>query len=44
MPAWLEILVDFIGLAGFVAVATHASSRPNKSGADRIERDETWKS
>jgi hypothetical protein len=35
MPPWLEILVDVLGFAGFIGVATYAKS-PGEQ--DRIER------
>ncbi len=39
MPPWLEILLDFIGYAGFVAIATHAWPRAAKGEADQAGRD-----
>ncbi len=39
MPPWLEILLDFIGYAGFVAIAMHARPRATKGEADQGGRD-----
>jgi hypothetical protein len=33
MPAWLEVLLNLSGFAGFVALATRGSSGP-RAGAD----------
>jgi hypothetical protein len=32
MPAWMEILINVIGYAGFVAVATYHRSPDHQSG------------
>jgi hypothetical protein len=31
MPAWLEILLNLTGYAGFVAIATHGPAAPDES-------------
>ncbi len=41
MPPWLEILLDFIGYAGFVALATHGTPHAAEDGAGQIERDKS---
>ena len=35
MPVWMEILINVIGYAGFVAVATYHRSSNNKKLPDR---------
>ena len=34
MPPWLEILLDVLGFAGFIGIATYAKS-PGEKKADR---------
>ncbi len=41
MPPWLEILLDFIGYAGFVALAMHARPHAAEGGADQAGSDKT---
>lgn len=40
MPAWLEILLNLSGYAGFVALASRGSTIPDVPGDGRIYRDE----
>jgi hypothetical protein len=35
MSPWLEVLVDVLGFAGFIGVATYAKSPGAKQRADR---------
>jgi hypothetical protein len=35
MPPWLEVLLDVLGFAGFIGVATYARSPGEKKPADR---------
>ncbi len=39
MPLWLEILLDFIGYAGFVAIATRGRSHIRQDARDQTEED-----
>jgi hypothetical protein len=34
MPAWLEVLLNLIGYAGFLALAARSASRSGKSNDD----------
>ena len=36
MPAWLEVLLNLSGYAGFVALATRGSARPHGSADDGV--------
>ncbi|WP_338312417.1 hypothetical protein [Bradyrhizobium sp. TM239] len=40
MPAWLEVLLNLSGYAGFVALASRGAASPQASGDDRISHDE----
>ncbi|MGX1322607.1 ribonucleotide reductase beta subunit family protein with ferritin-like domain [Bradyrhizobium sp. USDA 377] len=40
MPAWLEVLLNLSGFAGFVALATRGASRGEASATDPIHTDE----
>jgi hypothetical protein len=40
MPAWLEILLDLSGYAGFVALATCGVGCRDVSGDDQISDDQ----
>jgi hypothetical protein len=40
MPAWLEILLNLSGYAGFVALATRGVGCTDNSAADRLSSDE----
>jgi len=40
MPAWLEVLLNLSGYAGFVALATHGASCRQSGADDRVYRDE----
>ncbi|GMO41134.1 hypothetical protein [Bradyrhizobium sp. TM233] len=40
MPAWLEVLLNLSGYAGFVALASRGAAGPQVSGDDRISHDE----
>ncbi|WP_283816387.1 hypothetical protein [Bradyrhizobium liaoningense] len=40
MPAWLEVLLNLSGYAGFVALASRGGAWPDKSADDQIYRDE----
>ncbi len=40
MPAWLEVLLNLVGYAGFVALATRSSSPSDKSGGGHISGGE----
>jgi hypothetical protein len=35
MPPWLEVLLDVLGFAGFIGVATYMKSPAEKKQADR---------
>ena len=35
MPPWLEVMLDVLGFAGFIGVATFAKSPSKKNQADR---------
>ena len=35
MPPWLEVLVDVLGFAGFIGVATYGNSPSEKERPDR---------
>jgi len=35
MPPWLAVLVDVLGFAGFIGVATYMKSPGEKTRADR---------
>jgi hypothetical protein len=35
MPPWLEVLLDVLGFAGFIGVATYVKSPGKKTPADR---------
>jgi hypothetical protein len=35
MPAWLEVLIDIIGYAGFVAVASRGAPVGKEQGTDQ---------
>lgn len=37
MPAWLEILLNLCGYAGFVALATRGPACPHDSADDEIQ-------
>jgi len=39
MPAWLEVLLNLSGYAGFVALATRGASCRQNSADDRIYGD-----
>jgi len=38
MPPWLEILINVIGYAGFIAIATWHKSSPDEELTDRLGR------
>jgi hypothetical protein len=38
MPAWMEILINVIGYAGFVAVATYHRAPDHQSGKEFPDR------
>jgi hypothetical protein len=40
MPAWLEVLLNLSGYAGFVAIATRGGVGRHTTTDDRILRDE----
>jgi len=40
MPAWLEVLLNLSGYAGFVALASRGTSCPRAAADDRIGGDE----
>ena len=40
MPAWLEVLLNLSGHAGFVALASRGTACPRASADDRIYGDE----
>jgi hypothetical protein len=40
MPAWLEILLNLSGYAGFVALARRGAAWPQAPADDRAYRDE----
>ncbi|MGY8705088.1 hypothetical protein RAD16_05010 [Bradyrhizobium sp. 18BD] len=40
MPAWLEVLLNLSGYAGFVALASRGRACPRSSGDDRFYGDE----
>jgi len=35
MPPWLEVLIDVLGFAGFVGVATYTKSPGENDGVDQ---------
>jgi hypothetical protein len=35
MPPWLEVLLDVLGFAGFIGLATYMKSPGEKNRADR---------
>ncbi|WP_283816198.1 hypothetical protein [Bradyrhizobium iriomotense] len=39
MPAWLEVLLNLSGFAGFVALATRGASSRDASATDPIHTD-----
>jgi hypothetical protein len=41
MPAWLEVLLNLVGYAGFLALATRRTSRTDTSRDDHICGDRT---
>ena len=41
MPAWLEVVVNLVGYAGFLALASRSASRSRASDDDHIRGDET---
>ena len=36
MPAWLEVLLNLVGYAGFLALATRGASRAGRSNDDNV--------
>jgi len=40
MPAWLEVILNLSGYAGFVALASRGAAYPDNSAQDRICGDE----
>lgn len=40
MPAWLEVLLNLSGYAGFVALASRGSAGPQGPADDRVCSDE----
>jgi hypothetical protein len=36
MPAWLEVLLNLVGYAGFLALAARSTSRAGKTGDDHV--------
>lgn len=40
MPAWLEVLLNLSGFAGFVALASCGASPGDASATDQIHTDE----
>ncbi len=40
MPAWLEVLLNLSGYAGFVVLASRGTAGPRAAADDRICRDE----
>ncbi|EJN15647.1 hypothetical protein PMI42_00664 [Bradyrhizobium sp. YR681] len=40
MPAWLEVLLNLSGYAGFVALATRGAAGPRAATDDGISSDE----
>nr|WP_283817604.1 hypothetical protein [Bradyrhizobium diazoefficiens] len=40
MPAWLEVLLNLSGYAGFVALASRGTAGPQAPADDRISSDE----
>ncbi|MDX3969263.1 MAG: hypothetical protein QHD01_22080 [Bradyrhizobium sp.] len=40
MPAWLEVLLNLSGYAGFMALASRGAACPQASADDRICGDE----
>ncbi|TWB66665.1 hypothetical protein [Bradyrhizobium sacchari] len=40
MPAWLEVLLNLSGFAGFVALATRGAPSGDASASGRINTDE----
>ncbi|MET4721992.1 hypothetical protein ABIF63_006098 [Bradyrhizobium japonicum] len=40
MPAWLEVLLNLSGYAGFVALARRGTEGPDHAADDRIYGDE----
>ncbi|WP_283844171.1 hypothetical protein [Bradyrhizobium sp. BR 10289] len=41
MPAWLEVLLNLSGYAGFVALASRGASQADESAASRICGEES---
>lgn len=41
MPAWLEVLLNLVGYAGFLALAARSTSRGGRSGDDGACGDKT---
>lgn len=41
MPAWLEVLLNLSGYAGFVALASRGGAWPRSPAQDCIHRDES---
>jgi hypothetical protein len=41
MPAWLEVLLNLSGYAGFVALASRGTACPRTPADDRICSDES---
>jgi hypothetical protein len=37
MPAWLEVLLNLVGYAGFLALATRSARRAGNSNDDRVD-------
>ena len=40
MPAWLEVLLNLSGYAGFVALASRGTACPQVPDHDRVHSDE----
>jgi hypothetical protein len=41
MPVWLEVVLNLMGYAGFLALAVHSTSRAGNAGDDQNRGGET---